>query len=91
MKQYVILGISMTLLLIGGSLVIFSTTPSEISYKIGIVKWVSNGQYEQNIFAFKSIFEENGYLEGKNIEYLILNQCSVDGFFTISCCIALYT
>ncbi|MDC4231311.1 MAG: ABC transporter substrate-binding protein [Nitrosopumilus sp.] len=70
MKQYVILGISVILLLVGGVLVISSTT-TEYSYKIGIIKWVSNGQYEQNIFAFKSVFEEHGYFEGKNVEYLI--------------------
>ncbi len=75
-NKSVIVTIIIGIVLVGGILAYFQNTnflveTSKEPIKIGIVKWVSNDQYDQNILAFKSTFDQNGYVEGDNIEYLV--------------------
>ncbi len=75
-NKSVIIAVVIGIVLVSGILAYFNNTnflekSTKESVKIGIVKWVSNDQYDQNILAFQTTFELNGYTEGENIEYLI--------------------
>ena len=40
---------------------------------ISIARWVSNPEFDRNIEGFKDGLAENGYVEGKNIKFIIEN------------------
>ena len=43
----------------------------ENSVTIGIARWVSDAEYDQNIEGFKESLAEAGFIEGKNVEYIV--------------------
>jgi putative ABC transport system substrate-binding protein len=40
---------------------------------VGIARWVSNSEYDKNIQGFKDALENDGFIEGKNIKFIIEN------------------
>ncbi len=76
MNKSVTVAIIVGIVLVGGLFAYLTTTDifeesHEEQIKIGIVKWVSNDQYDQNILAFKEEVEKLGHTEGENLEYII--------------------
>ena len=75
MNKSIILIVIIGIIVIGGGLSYVSTTniikdPSKDSFKIGIVKWVTNEEFEKNILEFKKYLELDGHFNENNLEYL---------------------
>jgi putative ABC transport system substrate-binding protein len=49
----------------------FGVFHKEKQITIGIAQWVDNGEYRKNIAGFKSEMEKHGFIEGKNVRYLV--------------------
>jgi len=69
-----VLGFLIVALLVG----IFGCAPDKTESKeaivtIGIAQWILNPEYDRNIEGFKEGLAERGYVEGKNVEFIIEN------------------
>ena len=47
-----------------------STPLYDSSVTVGIARWIDDSEYDKNIAGFKIALSENGFVEGKNIEYV---------------------
>ena len=64
----------LVLILGSGAYLVLNTDLTEHSEEpvfIGIVEWVSNDQYDQNILGFQKMLSQHGYIEEDNVEYNI--------------------
>ncbi len=52
---------------------LFSLNGEDKNITIGIANWDVNPDYEQNIEGFKTGLAEKGYIEGKNVNYIVKN------------------
>ena len=64
------MGLAIGLISIGG--VIFSVDDEDY-FVIGITSWVANEDFDNNIEGFKQSLEKFGFIEGKNVKYIIKN------------------
>ena len=58
---------------------------SKKTFTIGIVQWASNSEYERNIQGFKDGLAEKGYVEGKNVRFILKNsEANIDSQIEIA-------
>ncbi len=80
MKNKKLITIGLVGILIIGTLIFagwYFLSPSEEDKSaikiIGIARWATNPEYDKNLEGFKEGLAENGYIEGKNVEFIIEN------------------
>ncbi|MFQ5796252.1 MAG: ABC transporter substrate-binding protein [Candidatus Bipolaricaulia bacterium] len=71
-KGKLILTIAVVTIAIGVWFLTRPTGPLE-PVTIGVTRWVTNEEYDKNISAFKEALAAAGFIEGKNITYIIEN------------------
>lgn len=63
----------MGLLVIGGGAIYFFNSTEEEIATIGIARWAGNPEFDRSVHGFKEGLAENGYVEGKNVRFIIRN------------------
>jgi len=75
MKKIIILFAIIVIIIIGGILSFDSSTriekdPSKDSFKIGIVSWVANEEFENNIISFKKYVQLDDHFNENNLQFI---------------------
>ena len=75
MKKIIILFAVIVIIIIGGILSFDSSTriekdPSKDSFKIGIVSWVTNEEFEKNIISFKKYVQLDDHFNENNLQFI---------------------
>ena len=63
----------MVLLLFAGIALYFFFSPRQETVTIGVARWGSNPEFGRSIEGFKQGLAEHGYIEGKNVRFIIKN------------------
>lgn len=73
MNKNHLFGVIMVVLVIFGGWYLFHTLGPRKPILVGIARWVTNEEYDRNIAAFKEALTLAGFIEGREIQYLIRN------------------
>ncbi len=70
---FILTGILISIFVIGGLVFNYLKPQSNGVITIGISRWGGNPEFGRSVAGFKEALQENGYIEGQNIQYLERN------------------